>query len=148
VVVVPDLECSASSRVRRLLLVRPTLAPACSWFALLENQLTAKFFGNGVSTGSSPQSSRSSNSPLTTVVFSVAPCHTPKNVLFSTFREVEVARRVSTRNYRRAVASVLEAYGIAKSSVSRQFVAASIGRCGGPHSGLYALGKTTRICSL
>ena len=32
---------------------------------------------------------------------------------------------LSTRNYRRAVASVLEGYGIEKSSVSRQFVAAS-----------------------
>jgi len=32
---------------------------------------------------------------------------------------------LSTRNYRRAVESVLEAYGIEKSSVSRQFVAAS-----------------------
>src|SRR5258708_13387725 len=32
---------------------------------------------------------------------------------------------LSTRNYRRAVGSVLEGYGIEKSSVSRQFVAAS-----------------------
>ena len=32
---------------------------------------------------------------------------------------------LSTRNYRRAVESVLEGYGIEKSSVSRQFVAAS-----------------------
>src|SRR5580658_6256745 len=32
---------------------------------------------------------------------------------------------LSTRNYRRAVESVVEGYGIAKSSVSRQFVAAS-----------------------
>jgi len=32
---------------------------------------------------------------------------------------------LSTRNYRRAVKSVLEGYGIGKSSVSRQFVAAS-----------------------
>jgi hypothetical protein len=32
---------------------------------------------------------------------------------------------LSTRNYRRAVESVVEGYGIAKSSVSRQFVEAS-----------------------
>jgi hypothetical protein len=32
---------------------------------------------------------------------------------------------LSTRNYRRAVESVVEGYGIEKSSVSRQFVAAS-----------------------
>jgi hypothetical protein len=32
---------------------------------------------------------------------------------------------LSTRNYRRAVESDLEGYGIEKSSVSRQFVAAS-----------------------
>jgi len=32
---------------------------------------------------------------------------------------------LSTRNYLRAVESVLEGYGIEKSSVSRQFVAAS-----------------------
>ena len=32
---------------------------------------------------------------------------------------------LSTRNYRRAVESVLDGYGIEKSSVSRQFVAAS-----------------------
>ena len=39
-------------------------------------------------------------------------------------REALVAG-LSTRNYRRAVESVLEGYGIEKSSVSRQFVAAS-----------------------
>src|ERR1700751_6177532 len=32
---------------------------------------------------------------------------------------------LSTRNYRRAVESIVEGYGIEKSSVSRQFVAAS-----------------------
>jgi putative transposase len=36
-----------------------------------------------------------------------------------------VVAGLSTRNYRRAVESVVEGYGIAKSSVSRQFVAAS-----------------------
>jgi putative transposase len=36
-----------------------------------------------------------------------------------------VVAGLSTRNYRRAVESVLEGYGIQKSSVSRQFVAAS-----------------------
>ena len=36
-----------------------------------------------------------------------------------------VGSGLSTRNYRRAVESVLEGYGIEKSSVSRQFVAAS-----------------------
>jgi transposase-like protein len=36
-----------------------------------------------------------------------------------------VVAGLSTRNYRRAVESVLEGYGIEKSSVSRQFVAAS-----------------------
>ena len=41
-----------------------------------------------------------------------------------TVREGMVAG-LSTRNYRRAVESVLEGYGIEKSSVSRQFVAAS-----------------------
>jgi putative transposase len=36
-----------------------------------------------------------------------------------------VVAGLSTRNYRRAVESVLEGYGIEKSSVSRQFVEAS-----------------------
>ena len=38
-------------------------------------------------------------------------------------------RGVDSRNYRRAVQSVLEGYGIEKSSVSREFVAASAAHC-------------------
>jgi putative transposase len=48
----------------------------------------------------------------------------PKKMLAVVVQERMVAG-LSTRNYRRAVESVVEGYGIAKSSVSRQFVEAS-----------------------
>ena len=43
---------------------------------------------------------------------------------------------LTTRSYRRAVASVLDGYGIETSSVSREFVAASAGRVAHPFAGL------------